>query len=363
MTTRRAPGSGHLFTRRDTAGNVTWYGKWTADGRQIKRRLGPKRGRTGHGLDRREAERKLRVLMEEVTPPPTSRVGVEQAGRQLIAHLEALGRKPTTIEAAESLLRVHLVPFFSGRSLDAITADDLEAFMRAKGRENKSPKTIRNALGFLHSIFEFSRRKGWARSNPCKFVDKPRAESSGEIRFLDAEELEAVVRAEREREDELSQSLALMYRTAGMTGLRQGELIALRVAGRGLVSWTTPGTPVLCAWRVHDAEVQARFTGRPAGRRAGWRAGAPSSAVAVPDRRRPRLCPSGHGQAARPCEASPQVRGGGQTGRGSPCALPRSAAQFRHADGQRRRADADLAGVDGPCRLQNDPHLRRLRTE
>jgi integrase len=37
-----------------------------------------------------------------------------------------------------------------------------------------------------------------------------------------------VVRAERERGHELSPTLSLMYVTAAMTGLRQGELIGLR---------------------------------------------------------------------------------------------------------------------------------------
>ena len=62
---------------------------------------------------------------------------------------------------------------------------------RAKAADGKSAKTIRNALGLLHSIFEFGQRKGWAKSNPCKLIDKPRDEGEPDIRFLDAEELSA----------------------------------------------------------------------------------------------------------------------------------------------------------------------------
>ena len=226
MAARRAPGAGHLFTRRDKAGRESWYGKWYADGRQVMRKVGPKRAPSGHGLDRREAERKLRQLIEDVAPPSASRVDVAQAGEYLVEHLRALGRKPATTEAYESLLRVHLVPFFAGRSLDAISADDLEAFVRAEAQDGKSAKTIRNALGFLHSIYEFGQRKGWAKTNPCKLVDKPRDAGDADIRFLVAEELDAVVRAEQG--DMLAPTLALIYRTAAMTGLRQGELIALR---------------------------------------------------------------------------------------------------------------------------------------
>jgi integrase len=226
---RRAPGSGHLLVRRTKAGAENWYGKWYADGRQVFRRIGPKRPPGGTtGLTRRDAEKRLRELQADVAPAPRERVGVAEAGEALIAHLVALGRKAATVEAYESMLRVHLAPHFAGRSLDAIGTDDLEAFVRAKAAEGKSAKTIRNALGLLHSVFEFALRKGWAKANPCKLIDKPRDDGDAEIRFLDPEELNAVFRAEAEGEDDLAPTLALMYLAAGMTGLRQGELIALR---------------------------------------------------------------------------------------------------------------------------------------
>jgi hypothetical protein len=154
LRTRRAPGAGHLFVRRDTADRESWYAKWYSDGRQVKRKIGPKRGPDGRGLDRAEAERRLHQLTVDVAPPPASRVDVEEAGTYLIEHLRGLGRKPATIEAYKSLLHVHLAPFFAGRSLDAIGVDDLEAFVRAKVRAGKSAKTIRNALGFLHTIYD-----------------------------------------------------------------------------------------------------------------------------------------------------------------------------------------------------------------
>ena len=167
-------------------------------------------------------------MRSPIAPPPASRVSVQEAGQQLIAHLGTLGRKRATVEAYESLLRVHLATFFTGRSLDAIRPEDVEAFIAAERQGGSSAKTVDNAVGFLFSIFEFAQRKRWVRRNPCKLVDRPREATSSDIRFLDAEELAAVVRAEREREDELSPTLALMYLTAGMSGLRQGELIGLR---------------------------------------------------------------------------------------------------------------------------------------
>lgn len=250
--TRRAPGAGHLFTRKSKAGIESWYGKWNANGRQVKRKIGPKRPPGGtKGLTRAEAERALRTVMQEQAPSSSERVHVDEAGKRLVANLEALGRKRATIEAYDSLRRIHVAPFFAGRSLDSVTVEDLEAFIRERARKGKSPKTIRNALGFLHSIFELGLRKGWATSNPCKLVEKPRDPQSEDIRFLDKEEIEATIRAEEAIDDVLSPTLALMYRAAAMTGLRQGELIGLRWRD---VDWTAGKV------RVRQAYVRSEFT-------------------------------------------------------------------------------------------------------
>lgn len=250
--TRRAPGAGHLFIRKSGAGLESWYGKWTVEGRQIKRKIGPKRAPGGaKGLTRAEAERALRRLMEDDNVAPSERLDVSTAGRRLIDHLEAMGRKKATTEAYDSLLRIHLTPFFAGRSLDAIRPEDLEAFIRKESADGSSAKTIRNALGFLHSIYERGQRRGWARSNPCKLVDKPRDPHRADIRFLSNEELEATVRAEEQVDDILAPTLALIYRTAGMTGLRQGELIGLRWRD---VDW--PASKI----RVRQAYVRGEVT-------------------------------------------------------------------------------------------------------
>jgi integrase len=63
--------------------------------------------------------------------------------------------------------------------------------------------------------------------NPCKLVDKRRSPSAAtEIRFLDEAELEALLR--EVPDDPLGRVERVLYLTAAMTGLRQGELLALR---------------------------------------------------------------------------------------------------------------------------------------
>jgi len=83
-------------------------------------------------------------------------------------------------------------------------------------------------------IFDLGRRNGWCASNPCDLVDKPRLERNVDIRFLDQPELDALLQAVRP-DTPYGPSDRAVILTAAMTGLRQGELLALRW---GDIDWT-----------------------------------------------------------------------------------------------------------------------------
>ena len=109
-------------------------------------------------------------------PSRRERVTVEEVGELLVANLRARGRKRATIETYDSLLRVHLGAVLRrphARSDRA--ARDRGVRQPHAERTGSSPKTTRNALGVLHSIFEYARREELGRANPCTLVDKPRA--------------------------------------------------------------------------------------------------------------------------------------------------------------------------------------------
>lgn len=126
-TRRRPYGTGSLYQK---AGS--WYGRWLVGDRRMNRRLGPVRQPgSREGLTRSQAERELRRRMEleQTVSPTTARLTVEEAGDKLIGHLEALGRKTSTIEGYRSALHVHLAPFFAGKRLDRIGREDVESFI------------------------------------------------------------------------------------------------------------------------------------------------------------------------------------------------------------------------------------------
>ncbi len=221
---RRAHGTGSLTVRRGK-----WFGRWRIGDRQITRVVGPVRepGTTA-GLTRVQAERELRRLMDtQTTVASRDRLTVHDAGTRLIAHLQAKGRKRSTLEAYESILRVHLAAYFQDRPLDRIEPYHVEAFIAWMRQQGRSAKTTRNALGLLHGVYEHAIRRGHAQRNPVKLADKPDAATTDpDIRFLDATEVDALLRATPD--DPVGKVERVMYLAAATTGMRQGELIGLR---------------------------------------------------------------------------------------------------------------------------------------
>jgi integrase len=246
--TRRPYGAGSLYAR----GGV-WYAHWRADsGRQVKRRVGPMRVEGSRdGLTRSQAEAELRRLIAETKPARTTTgdaLTMAELGRRYLANLERQSRKKATTTAVESILRVWLEPFFAERDLRRITAQDVQDLMtmmekgerpgpKAKGdRRYGRPvgaKSVRNYIGYLSALLGFAERKGWLPVNVARHIELPGKPESAEIRFLEPLEVRAL--ADAAVDGPYREIDRAMYLTAAMTGLRQGELVALRWRD---VDWT-----------------------------------------------------------------------------------------------------------------------------
>ncbi|MDP9260474.1 MAG: tyrosine-type recombinase/integrase, partial [Actinomycetota bacterium] len=76
----------------------------------------------------------------------------------------------------------------------------------------------------LHGILKRAKRKKWIAANPAADAERITLKRSGDFNVLSPAEIEAIARAAR---DELD---AAIFVTAAFTGLRMGELRALRWA-------------------------------------------------------------------------------------------------------------------------------------
>jgi integrase len=225
QTRRRGYGTGSL---RRVGGS--WIGSWYAsDGRKMRRKVGPARTPGEHdGLTVAQAEARFRRMRETERPRASfERVTMAEAGAELGRRLELRGRKKSHRLTVESDLRNHIAPFFSGRELARIGPRDIERYIATK-LGTLAPKTVRNHLGTMHSVFELGMRMGWCERNPVKLADRPVIKSTEtRIKFLDQAELEQLL-AVSYLPDAFGSIEAVLYLTAAMTGLRQGELIGLR---------------------------------------------------------------------------------------------------------------------------------------
>lgn len=254
--TRRSYGTGSLFFRTDKAGRETWYGMWRVNGRQIKRKVGPKRTEGNRdGLTRAQAETELRRLMsEKVTPAHRAAEArsLKDVGDRYLKHLERAGRKKATRVAVESALRVHLLPFFDGKSVDRIKHEDVVDLVAVLEERDLSGKSIHNYVGTLSAILNWAMLppRKWVGANPCVGVELPAIEQSSEIRFLDLDELDALVNAAVEGPYQALDRT--FYRVAAMTGLRHGEMIALRWRD---VDWTIAKIRVRQNWVLDEYDT------------------------------------------------------------------------------------------------------------
>jgi len=292
-----------------------------------------------------------------------------------LRHLEAKGRKRSTIVAATSCLEVWLLPALGDRTLDAIRGEHVEDLMvrmeagDRPGRGGEAVEAVRDEDDSQlrrhpqrdHHFATHSRRR-WATANPCDDVDLPELEGYEDIRFLEPVEVQALASAAF---DGPYQSVdGAFYVTAAMTGLRHGELIALRWRD---VDWTAMRV------RVRQNYVLGEY-GTPKSRR---------STRSVPMAREvggalDRLyqgsrwqgdddlvfAEPAHWRAAQQGGEQPPLPQGARRGearRHAPHSRP--AAHVRHHVRRRRRADADAAGVDGPPGHRDDAAVRRLRAE
>ena len=151
-------------------------------------------------------------------------------------------RKPKTVEGYERLLRVHVLPAFGSRRVGTITYGDVDRFVRSIEALGRKPGTVRNAFFVLKMVLDYAIRDGNLRVNPCVDVDLPSAQSP-EMLFLTGAQVRTLASAIDERWVALRTRrngegspapYGLLVEMAAFTGLRAGELTALRMANLDL---------------------------------------------------------------------------------------------------------------------------------
>lgn len=271
-------------------GKPFYEARWRdLNGRQHRRRLGvawveldgdghwvARRGRAREGcLDIRSAYLAMAQVIDsheaelQLDPPTARDVRFEDAAAAWLVYLKTEKRvKPSTLAGYRSLLAkpsgkprqrgARIMRAFEGKRLLAIKTREVRAFLASMDREDVSARTVNMHRQVLHSIYEFARREEsfGAPSNPVADTSKRPEDGAKPIETFEPEEVAAIAEAaaagahrrrpgyaqsvysaETEREwQRINEQDASLFVIAATTGLRLGELIALRWSDIDLAS-------------------------------------------------------------------------------------------------------------------------------
>jgi integrase len=234
----------------------TWFAKYRPPvGKQAKKRIGLAwlgKGRPTEGyLTRKMAEAELAAILraaDQGTLATTTKTGMtfEDAAREFLRYIEVdRERDPATLGDYRGVCEGYLIPRFGSTPIEDVTRDSIVSYrddLKAKGRALRkmpdseeqregrlSNRVVVRHLVVLNGIFRRVRQVwkpewGPLPENPAAadLVDRPTVRYSGEFKVLDPDEVRLLVTHAKDDQT------GVLYLVAAFTGLRQGELFALR---------------------------------------------------------------------------------------------------------------------------------------
>jgi integrase len=203
------------------------------DGRQIQRCLGrawKEKGRPPAGyFTRRMADEALQTILSDArrgTLEGMVKTGATfaDAAAGWIRWIEHdRKRRPSTVKGYRSVMDHDLLPEFGELPLESITTEIVDAYRARLVAEGRlSARTINKQLTELHGIMARAQRTYGLRANPVSGVEHQPMRRSGDFKVLTPAQVEALVRASETEQD------GALFTVAAFTGLRLGELLALR---------------------------------------------------------------------------------------------------------------------------------------
>jgi integrase len=224
---RRRYQRGYLYLRgRRTS---VWAGRWRED---VMRSDGSVRrirrsfviGTRADFPTRRLAERQFETLLARFNAPSyrpgriaTLAEFADRWRREVLIH-----HKPSSIKAANSHLRCHILPLLGKTKLEELGLEVQKGFI-TRLAEAVARKTAINVMGTLSVMLSTAKNWGYI-CEPVEFgkLTMPMQEVKEDARFFTAAEAKQIISTAEE-------PFRTMFAIAAMTGVRAGELLALQM--------------------------------------------------------------------------------------------------------------------------------------
>lgn len=168
--------------------------------------------------------------------------------RSTLRDYEAMLRLPEAPQGKRPEPRAWIMRTFAERPPREITRDEIETFLDGLRDEHGLTSRTRHKYAVVLSmVFDLAREKGWTDSNPLAERSRKRKGKRAKkiVVVYSVEQVDAIARKAAGQDGEI-------IRLAAYTGLRQGELLALRW---GAVDWTGSAIRVVANY-VHGFDEE-----------------------------------------------------------------------------------------------------------
>ena len=214
-------------------GQAVWFVDYiAANGQRVRQTIGPgdeNRRLAKKVLAQREAETKLGIY----NLPATQTMRFDEYAAEWMRRVRARNLAPASVEIYEGMVRHHLLPFFGGMRLGAITRRDVDRYLveEREGRTRRgkkgqrvpiSPRTVNSSLTVLRFMLREAVEQDLITSNPAIGV-RPLRQPHGDelVHALQPDDIARLL-------DVAAEPYRALYLLALTTGLRRGELLGLR---------------------------------------------------------------------------------------------------------------------------------------
>ena len=210
-----AHGEGSVYKSSDPKRTKPWVVQITANGKR----------RTSYYATQKEALAAKRKMLHELEQGQLVTARDQTVKAYLEQWLEAKkdvdGLKSGTIEYRRTAIRLHLTPYIGHIKLGKLTDTHIQYCYAKLLKDGLSPNTVLLVHGILNTALNKAVKSRRLAVNPCAFVELPKR-AQKEAAFLTVEQAKKLL--DMIAGDHLECLIVLSI----MTGMRQGELLALQ---------------------------------------------------------------------------------------------------------------------------------------
>jgi integrase len=211
---KRSKGEGSVYQTADGRYRGAVLIEDRATGEQTRRYL--------TGTSRADVARKMKALRDEGTVPSSLTVA-EYLGTWLQGERPRV--KASTFRHKEQNLRLHIIPAIGSRRLSALTPGDVERMLAGMAERGMAPNSMKVTRVILRRALADALRDGLVSRNAAALARPPRVPSKAMepgTDYLPPADLGHLIASITEHD------LGPLVTLAATTGLRKGELLALR---------------------------------------------------------------------------------------------------------------------------------------